>query len=143
MKSFAKFISRLPFTGKISIKQLVFGLYQATTPEERRRSYLKLAALLVLFILPHAVQMKMGISALGFNSPIWAKGVSALYALANSCVVLTQIHLGYRTTRFFFWGLYPRAKRSYAKHSGTEVAIIRAVTLGGQIIFLSLYNLYR
>lgn len=142
MKGFAKLIGRLPFAGKMSIKSLVFGLYQSTTREERQWSYAKLAGLLVLFILLHGVQMKMGIRALEFDSPIWAKVVSAIYAIANFCVVLTQIHLGYRTTRFFFRGLYPRVKRSYTEHSGTEVAIMLVVTLGGQIIFLSQYLWY-
>jgi hypothetical protein len=48
MKSFTKLIGRLSFAGKMPIKPLVFGLYNATTLEERRGSYPKLAALLVL-----------------------------------------------------------------------------------------------
>lgn len=142
MKGFTKLIGRLPFTGKMSIKPLVFGLYQSTTREERLWSYAKFASFLVLFILLHGVQMKMGIRALEFDSPIWTKVVSAIYAIVNFCVVLIQIHLGYRTTRFFFRGLYPRAKRGYTEHSSTEVAIMLAVTLGGQIIFLSQYLWY-
>ncbi len=142
MRSFAKFIGRLPFVGKMSIKPLVFALYQSTTPEERRWNYFKLASFLTLFILLHGVQMQMGITALKFDSPVWAKIVSAFYGVTNFCVVLTQIHLGYRTTRFFLKGLYPRVRRNYTKHSGSEVAIMLAVTLGGQIIFLSQYLWY-
>lgn len=140
MKGFTKFIGRLPFAGKMSIKPLVFGLYQSTTQEERQWAYAKLAGLLVAFILLHGVQMTMGVEALEFDSPIWAKVVSALYAIVNFCVVLTQLHLGYRTTRFYFKGLYPKTKRGYTEHSGNEVAIMLAVTLGGQIIFLSQYS---
>ena len=142
MKSFAKFIGRLPFSGKMSIKPLVFGLYQSTTWEERQWNYAKLAGFLVLFILIHGVQMTIGIRALEFESPVWAKVVSAFYAIANFFAVLTQVYLGYRTTRFFFRDLYPRVKRSYTEHSGTEVAIMHIVTLGGQIIFFSQYLWY-
>ena len=143
MKWFTKFVGRLPFAGKMSIRPLVFGLYHSTTAVERRKSYLYILTLLVFFVLLHAVQARMGIQALGFNSPIWAKAISGLYALANVFVVLTQLHLGFRTTRFFFGGLYPRSKRSYVDYSGAEVEIMLAVTIGGQIVFLSLYSIYR
>lgn len=141
MKWFTKFVGRLPLSGKMPIRLLVFGLYHSTTAVERRKSYLYILTILVFFVLLHVVQAIMGIQVLGFNSPIWAKAISGLYALVNVFVVLTQLHLGFRTTRFFFRGLYPRSKRSYIDYSGAEVAM--AVTLVGQIVFLSLYSIYK
>jgi hypothetical protein len=143
MKWFTKLVGRLPFAGKMSIRPLVFGLYHSTTAIERRNSYLRILRLLAFFVLLHAVQTEMGIQALGFDSPIYAKAISGLYVLANVLVILTQLHLVFRTTRFFFSGLYPRSKRGYVGYSGAEMAIMLAVTIGGQIVFLSLYILYR
>lgn len=143
MKKFTKFIGKFPFSGKISIRSLVFSLYQSTTVVERRKSYLRLVALLVLFVLVHGVQAGMGVQVLGFDSPIWAKAISGLYALINICVVLAQVHLGFRTTQFFFKGLFPRRRRSYVEYSGAEANVMCTVTLGGQIIFLLLYLLYK
>lgn len=143
MKWFSKFVGRLPFAGKMSIKPLVFALYQSTTSIERLKSYISILILLIFFVLLHTVQARMGIQALSFNSPIWAKAISGLYALANIFVVMTQLHLCFRTTRFFFVGLYPRRKRSYAGYSGDEMMTMLVVTLVGQIVFLSLYSLYK
>jgi len=140
MKKFAQLIGRLPFAGKMAIRPLIFALYSSTKKVERRNSYLLLMSLLIMYILLHGVQMKMGIRALEFESPTWAKVISALYAITNFCVVLTQIQLCYRATRFFMRGLYPRVKRSYVENSRLEIAIMLAVTLGGQIIFLYIFR---
>lgn len=143
MKEFARFIGMLPFAGKMTIRPLVYRFYQSTTKTERRRSYLHLVVLLVFFVLFHAVQAKMGVQALSFNAPTWVKAISGLYALANICVVLTQMYLGFRATNFLFKGLYPRTNRSHPKWTDVEVVTILAVTLGGQIVFLLLYSLYK
>jgi hypothetical protein len=143
MKSFAKLIDKLPFAGKLTIHPVIFGLYQSTTKEERRSSYLQILGLLILFILFHVLQVNMGIKALEFNAPVWVKVVSALYAIANTCIVLTQIYLVFRTTRFYFCAPLPRMMREYAGYSDVQAVTMIAVTLGGQIIFLSLYYWFR
>ncbi len=142
MRSFTRFVDKLPFAGKMSIKPLVFSLYQSTTRFERKKKYRNLSIFLFLFALLHVVQLNMGIQALHFTSPVWAKVVSFLYAAANFAVVVTQFHLLYRVTRFYFKGSYPRGKVSYCEHTGTEMLTMLAVTLIGQIIFLSQYNWY-
>jgi hypothetical protein len=142
MKSFSKFVGRFPFSGKVSIRMLAFGLYHSTSTTARRWNYFFLMALLILFVVLHGVQMKMGIEALYFESPVWAKVISATYAFANFSVALTQAYLIWRVTRFFLRGLYPRMKRRCIEYSGNEVAVMFAVTIAGQIIFVSQYIHY-
>ena len=142
MKSFAKLIGKLPFAGKLAIRPTIFSFYQSVTERERRRNYLWLLLLFVSFVLLHGVQAKMGIEALGFDSPIWAKMVSALYAAANICVIVTQIYLGFRVTRFVFTAPYPRMRRKGNDYSAKQANTMLVVTLGGQVIFLILYCWY-
>ena len=143
MKRFAKLIGRLPFAGKMTIRPFIFTLYHSTTMEERKRSYLRFVVLIIFFVLLHGVQAEMGIRALSFNSPLWAKAISGLYAIANISVVLTQIYLGFKATRFRFCAPLPRAKRKDDGYSSADALIMMAVTLGGQILFLFFYNWYR
>ncbi len=143
MKGFAKFIAKLPLMGKLTIRPLVFGVYQSTNTTERANRYLWFMVVLVLYLLLHAVQAIIGINALGFNSPVWVKVICALYAFINACVVLAQFYLGYRVTRFNLGNTYPRTERSYDDHSDTEVLIMKIVTIGGQTVFLSLFFWYR
>jgi hypothetical protein len=142
MREFARFINILPLSGKITIRPLVYRFYQSTTETERGRRYLHLVVIIAFSILLHAVQAKMGIQALNFNAPTWAKAISGIYALTNICVVLTQIYLGFRATIFSFKGLYPRTKRSHPDYTGVQVIVMLAVTLGGQIVFFLIYSSY-
>jgi hypothetical protein len=142
MESFAKLIGKLPFAGKIAIRLIIFSFYQSMTAQKRRWNYLWLMLLLVFFVLFHGVQAQMGIEALSFDAPYVVKVVSALYAVANVCVVLTQMYLGFRATHFLFCAPYPRMQRRDRGYSAANTAIMFAITLGGQTIFCFLYNLY-
>jgi hypothetical protein len=143
MKSFTRFVGRLPFSGKLLIRQFVFGLYRSTTKTERRRKYLSLVILLSIYVPVHVLQAVLGIQALDFNAPIWVKVFMSLYALINISVVLVQISLGFRATKFCFRGLYSQTKKKY-NHvlSTSERRTIQLVTGGGQITFVVLYALY-
>jgi uncharacterized membrane protein YhaH (DUF805 family) len=141
MKSFAKLVGKLPLIGKLLIRPYVFNLYQSMTSRERRRNYIHLMVLLVLFILFHGVLAKMGIRALSFDSPMWVKVISVLYAIANICVILSQIYLGFRATHFFLKAPL-RAGKNDCGYSDAETVVMIIVTLGGQIVFFSLYLWY-
>lgn len=143
MKGFSKFIGKLPFAGKIWIRPLALKVYQSTTASERRQKFLYLMAILVLFVLSHAIQAMAGIYALSFDSSFWAKAISALFAVVNVCVVLTQIYLGIRVTHFCICAPYPRVKRTGNNYSTVEVVTMFAVTSSGQIIFCLFYLWYR
>jgi len=142
VKSFVKLIGRLPFAGKIPIRPFVFGLYQSTTTAKRRRSYLWLMALLVLLVVAYGAGARMGVRALSFDSPTWAKAISVAYVVVNACIILTQIYLGFRATRFCLRASYPRVKRSNTGYSYAEIAVMFVVTSTGQFMFFLLYFLY-
>lgn len=143
MKKFARLIGRLPFCGKLAIQPLTFKLYESMTVKERKHNYLKLCALLVIFILCHVSQVRMGFNGWSFNAPIPFKIASALYAIINASVVLTQIYLTYRVSRFFFCSPLPRAKREYALYPPKEVLLMLLVTYGGQIVYQVFYSKFK
>jgi hypothetical protein len=143
MKKFAKFVGKFPFAGKMSIRPLIFNLYQTTSETERRHTFLCLMGLLVVFIFFHALQARMGIQALKFESPNWAKLIFALYAIINISVVITQIYLCYRAIRFYVLAVFPQRKRGYNDYPAKESIKMVIVTLSGQFIFLSFYFLYQ
>jgi hypothetical protein len=143
VRKFAKFIGELPFVGKMTIRPFVYSFYQSKTETERQRSYLHLMILLVFFVLFHAVLGWMGLQMFGFVAPIWVRVAGGLYALANICVVLTQIYLGFRVTKFLFDGLYPRTNRVRPEWNSAEALTMVSVTIGGQIVFFLLYSLYK
>ncbi len=143
MKSFTRFVGKLPFTGKMPIRQFVFDLYRSTTKEERRRKYLSVVILLSVNVLMHGAQAAIGIQALSFKTPLWAKVFMGLYTLTNISVVLAQISLVFRATGFCFRGPYSREKKRYRDvFSTSEIKTMWAVTVGGQIAFVFLYALY-
>jgi len=142
MKSFFRFIGMLPFIGKIGIKLLVYHFYQSMTASERKQSYLHLIVFLAYSILLHATQAMVGIQALSFNSPLWVKVISGLYAIINICVILTQAYLGLRITNFWRRGMCPRTNKAMPEWTISEVATMLAVTFGGQIFFITLYLWY-
>ena len=143
MKRFAKLIGMFPFCGKLTIRPFVFGIYQSTTGGGRWKNYAALMVVLLLFILLHGLQAKMGVEALNFSAPIWVRGVAGLYALINACVVLTQIHLVFRATYFSLAKPLAKEKRVYYCHSEAEKLKMIVITLGGQIVFLLIYILYK
>lgn len=142
MKRFTKIIGKLPLSGKVAIRQLVFGIVQSTTWEVRKRYYIGFMILLTISIPVHGMQLLLGLIALGFNSPIWARIVSVLYALVNLCVILTQAYLGYRMIRFVSRQLYSQVKRNYIDYSFDKSLTMTAITLGCQLIFLLQFFLY-
>ncbi len=143
MKKVANLVSRLPFVGKLCIGQLIFALYFSMDKFERRKKYLMLMILLMTFILGHAVQLNMGIQAMSFRSPVWAKVISFLYAAANFGVVLTQIYLTFRSTVFFFKERYPKRRRSYKECSYGEIFTMLIVTSLGQAVFFMQYSYFK
>ena len=142
MKKFVKFVGRFPFAGKLTIRPLVFGLYQSDTREERRWRFGLCCVFLGLFIYFHMAQAWLGIRVLQHDAPTWAWIVSALYAAINLSVVIAQAHLAYRSTRFFLTGAYPRMHRAYARYSPVEALGMFIVTLSGQMFFMWQYKLY-
>ncbi|NTW13930.1 MAG: hypothetical protein HGA31_02770 [Candidatus Moranbacteria bacterium] len=143
MTSFTKFIGKLPFSGKLAIRPLAYRFYLSTTSSERKRSYLALLALLAFYVLTHAVQAEMGTEILRQDSPIWAKVIAGIYAVVNTCVTLTQIHLCLRATHYLFLGHYPRIQRSVPEWSDAETKRMVSVTFIGQAIFLVVYILFK
>lgn len=142
MKRFVSFISAFPFSGKVIIRSRVYKFYQSRTKEEQKRNYLFLIALLIFSFFGHTAQAAMGVQLI-FHSPLWLKALSSLYTAANICVILVQIYIGYRVTSFLSKNLSARGKRLVPKYTTAEIVGMVAATWGGQIIFLSLYFLYR
>ena len=142
MKILAKLIGTLPLAGKMVIRPLVFHLYQSPSTEQRSQNYARLILLLVLLAILHLVQMSLGIEAVLCTSPMWAKVVSVLYAIANFCVALTQVQLSFRATGFYRKGSYPQKKRGYKKYSTQQELHMIIVTIGGQIVFFTQYTLF-
>lgn len=138
MNGLVRLINGFPFAGKPAIRRLIFDMYQSTTAVERRRRYLQTMGWLIVFALLHAGQATMGIYALGFNAPIWVKIIDVLYVAANVGVVIAQIQLCFRATRFFFRfrDLFSKTNRNYTDYSDAAAGMMVALTLVGQAIFL-------
>ena len=143
MKSCAQLVGKLPFAGKITLRPFIFGLYLSTTKERRRTAWLNLLALLIIFSLGHGKQVRMGIKICEYGVPVWVRAIGALYAMINASVILTQVYLAYRITRFYFRGPLPRMDRTYVEYSAAQTMTMTAVTLGGQILFGALYLWFR
>lgn len=141
MRGFVRFINRLPFAGKMSIRPLVFLLYSSTTRGRQWASYAGLIILLAVFVVGHSFQARDGMAA-AMAGPVSVKIVGGLYAVANISVVIAQVYLAGRVTLFIRRGLTPRRKKAYRGFSLTSVIIMIAVTLGGQIVFLSVCTPY-
>lgn len=147
MKSFTKFVSKLPFSGKALIRPVIFALYQSIAASERKQNYLNAIFLLTLFILAHAVQVSFAVRMMSFDAPAWVRVISAFYALVNICVCVVQMHICFRATRFYLYAPYPRAARNGRGAPNVKMTIegmiALVITLSGQIFFFSLYFHYR
>ena len=143
MRSFVRFVNRLPLAGKLAIRPFIFSLYQSTTKKERRRRYLSVLILFGFLFCTHVYQAWSGFRVFSFNAPIWAKAIGGLYALVNASVVVAQVSLLIRATRFFWKGAFPRTKyRQCRLFSSSEALTMMVVTLGGQIVFGLTYFAY-
>jgi hypothetical protein len=144
MKTLARFVGKLPFSGKVLVRLLALLFFYSTTKISRWLIYICLMVFLALFILVHGAQVVFGLEVMYFTCPIWAKLYSGFYALANLCVVLTQIYISFRATHFLCKGRYSRVKRSIVyKWTLAEVVFMLVVTLGGNVAFLAIYIEYR
>lgn len=109
----------------------------------RRFSYLGVVVLLSYFVYAHTSQAWDGLQVLGFNAPIWAKAIGGLYALVNASVVVAQVSLLIRATRFFWKAPFPRTTRKSPLYTLSEFLLVSAVTIGGQAVFWSVYHSYK
>lgn len=143
MKKFARCIGALPFLGRMKIRPYTYRFYQSESKEGRLFHYTRLKLLLIFFVILHACFVGLGIHALSFNAPILAKGIYVTYALINMSVVLVQVHLYLRARVFWSKDLYSRGNKSHPKWSSLEERAMWTVTLGGNLIFIICYFLYR
>jgi hypothetical protein len=143
MKKFAKFISSLPFSGKIALGKLVFAVYFARTFSERKRAFIKVLVILILFLLGHTQQALMGFEGIHSHAPIWIMPIFFLYFLTNTGVVITQIYVTYRVTKFYLGNNYPKENKNILKKISEKSAKRMSIfTWLGQIIFIVPYIIY-
>ena len=143
MKKIIGFINRLPFAGKTYTKECAFRLFcQSMTKKERLENWLSLMMWLTFSIFFHALTGFLGLYMLQSNAPLFAKAIFGIYALANACAVLAQMHLAWRSTLFFFTGKYPKRKKTWKDFSSEEVITMAIITMGGISIFLATYLMY-
>jgi hypothetical protein len=143
LRTFSKFMGRLPFSGRALIRPGVNAVRQSQTRCTRAICYIALMVLLVILVVAHGYQAWMGVSALGFLAPIWAKCVFALYGLVNSAVTLTQVHIICRTTRYVVATPLKAQARRLSEFTITEEVTMFLVTLGGQAAFAVPYLMYQ
>ena len=142
MKTFVRLVSALPFSGKIGISPSYYKFLGSRTKSDQISNYYLLLLLLVVMVLCHGVQAQMGFEALSFNSPVWAKVISMIYAAVNILVVVVQAYLIYQTTVHLFKGRLCKTERPIHGFTSSEVLTAFLVTLGGQIAFLVPYIIY-
>ncbi len=144
MKAFSMFIGKLPFAGKITLRQCFTALYRSQTFSERLKCYFILLGVLALWFFGHGMQVLMGIRLMFTeNVPFWAVVAGALYAVINFAVILTHIYLGIRATKFLFSNRYLRhTQHAVSDMTNGEVLLALVTTLAGQFGFLAIYFLY-
>ena len=143
MKIFIRFIGKLPFAGKLIIRQLAHNLYVSRDAEECLASYWRLVRLLVFFVLAHFIQFRYGIEAMYSDLPLWTKLIGGLYALANGLAITAQTHLVIRATRYLLKGSLAHHRRRYIHHTAAESLTALMVTIGGQAAFFACCHPYR
>jgi hypothetical protein len=125
------------------IRPGVDAVRQSATRRDRLTSYAILMLTLILFVIAHGYQAWMGISAMEFLAPVWAKVIYAVYAIVNSAVTLTQAHIICRTTRFVLFTPLKASFQRLAEFSPREQTLMLFVTLGGQASFITIYLVYQ
>ena len=145
MKGFAKFVSWFPLCGKITLRPLLFDVYQSTTTTARQKNYLQALFVLILVILLHSAAAITGFAyVVRGHAPLWAKVYAMGFAAVNTCVTLTQIYLVWRMTAFVMTEKrFLRRQMLAPEYSPHERDVMLAVTLAGIAIFIALIAYYR
>ena len=141
MRSFSKFTAWLPLSGKITVGKQIFGLYNSKAPKEYRKKRRTCLALLLSFAFLHAVQVLMGVVALGHTAPVLAVVIFALYTFINCLVVLVHMQLAWRVAHL---EKVPRRPKTIPLvYTEAEQHVACAATILGQLIFIGVLNYYR
>lgn len=136
MKRFVRFVGRLPFAGKIPIRNHYFGMHRAETDRERNSHYYVLNILFCLMTIGHGGQAVMSLYDLYFYiAPLWAHAIYLIYFLLNVMVIVTQVSLWMRVC-----GDYTE-ERVRTLHGESTLPLsdqlyATAVTIGIQAVFL-------
>jgi len=142
MRGFVYFINGIPFCGKLPIRYLLLMCFQSETEILRRHNGLALLFVLATFIFGHTLQAVLGIEALGFKSPVWAKIIFGLFTTANLCVAVAQIYLAFRVKHFFFDRPFLQTRKTLSTYSFGESVKMLVITFFCHMIFCSTYNLF-
>jgi hypothetical protein len=144
MKAFSIFIGKLPFAGKVTIRQRFTALYKSQTFAERLQCYFILLGVLAAWFLGHGMQVAMGFRLIfAENVPFWTVSLGALYAIINSAVILAHAYLGIRATKFLVFNRhYRKTSHAVSEMSVSEGLFAFVATLVGQFGFLAIYFMY-
>lgn len=141
MKRYSKFVGKLPFSGKIAIKECLVNLYTQETLKDRLKVFSGVVLFLLLFIFAHLMQSSMGVTLFLTTDFVAVKIMALVYAAVNLMVSIEQVYLLIRSTYFII-----RTRKSMrigksreAKTTKREVVLAVIVTLAGQIIFGGFY----
>ncbi len=140
MKRFARFVGKMPFAGKFCVKRAIMDVVSSRTPTMRFISALSCLMILTLLTLLHGFQAWLGVRLIIAPVSLFARGVGAIFAVTNLLVTVTQAYLLYRVVKFLIRrrGKYRRRGATYRSHFAVwDYLLSFAVTLGGQILFLS------
>jgi len=138
MKRFARFVSSLPFSGKIAVRPALYNVYLSTTTWERRKHFGYAVGFLIAMALIHAFIASMAASfTMQAVAPVFVKAYTALFALINASVALTQTYLTWRVVRFYFSRKpFPRSYRMAPDYDDEECRFMVFVTLTGGLLFI-------
>lgn len=140
MKRFARFIGKLPFSGKYPVRDSMIDVVRSSTPEERRIAAIKCLSFLALYVALHAFQLWLGVRLVRVSTDLLPKSVGVVFALVNFCVVLTQSYQFCRMVKLLIRrrGKYYCGGGNRGKFYGTvsERLMAASITVAGQAVFL-------
>ncbi|MEZ7821229.1 MAG: hypothetical protein QMB51_02890 [Patescibacteria group bacterium] len=133
--SISKLINKLPFCGKIAIREATLNLYSS---RGEKKYFITVIILLLLMIIGHGGQAFIGLIILKYAEKFYVKIICTIYSATNISVAYTQIVILLRASMFAH---KHRNQKNYkkVKYQGYKFlyqALCIFITLGGQIIFL-------